>query len=147
MHHRAFYKIFQRFAQKLDHLNKDQTDAEHLCRLIRFHILVKEWDKFEQLALYTRFVELDRVVCDWKMQSIQKIIWNYFRWFFSWFLDTIDIYSTFIAVHLAGDIVLMASVVFQFDMVKSDTIHESFFSLKIELKNECFFPIPAIQTH
>lgn len=41
LHHLSFYKMFRDEARKLDYRDKDRNDAEHLRKLIRFHIIVK----------------------------------------------------------------------------------------------------------
>lgn len=42
-HHQAFYEMFRHSVRKLNVPNEYQNDAELLCQLIRFHILVKRW--------------------------------------------------------------------------------------------------------
>lgn len=42
LHHETFYKMFQNEAKKLDDHDKHRNDADHLRKMIRFHILVKK---------------------------------------------------------------------------------------------------------
>lgn len=42
LHHRTFFNMFQHFTRKLDQSNRNQSDHECLCHLIRFHLMVKE---------------------------------------------------------------------------------------------------------
>lgn len=44
LHHRTFNKMFQYSLQKLDHDDNQRNDRLFICKQIRFHISVKEYE-------------------------------------------------------------------------------------------------------
>lgn len=42
LHHQAFYRMFEKSVQELDHFDSKRNDEELLCNLIRFHVRSKE---------------------------------------------------------------------------------------------------------
>lgn len=57
LHHRAFYKMFQRIAIKLDRPNGDHNIREILCEIIQFHSSAKE--SVEHIALQSN-IQINR---------------------------------------------------------------------------------------
>lgn len=42
LHHKSFYKIFRNEAKKLNYRDRHRNDADHLRKMIEFHILSKQ---------------------------------------------------------------------------------------------------------
>lgn len=58
-HHEAFYKMFEHSLRKYDQNDTDRMDKKSLCDLIRFHILVKEFSKYENQLEIQSFSSFD----------------------------------------------------------------------------------------
>lgn len=59
--HEAFYKMFVHLTRELDHFDNNRNDAEHLAKLIRFHVETKGW--FSDTAkVYSLFI-LVQLIC------------------------------------------------------------------------------------
>lgn len=114
MHHQTFYEIFNHEAQKLHHSGTDRSVAEHLSKMIRFHISVKEW-----VIQFISFIILTMLVIEVR-NEIEFCVWFSLKIScrpFSWFLYSAETYSGFILVVLTASMLLLACVVFQLDLV------------------------------
>lgn len=99
-HHRAFYKIFESTIEQLGNTNSSYNDKLLLCQLVKFHVSVTECvDSFSWL-LHLHQMNSDILVLNC-----------------SWFRMTADLYSRYIFVHLISDMVIMAGIMFEFDIV------------------------------
>lgn len=113
-HHQAFYKMFKHSVVKSKPKRPNgtnQSDAKFFYDLIRFHTSVKELS----IAL-----KISRVILS--MISI------FFLHFCSWFLHTADVYSSFNAILLIPQEIMLAISLFYLEYVRK--IH---FSTQISL--------------
>lgn len=104
LHHRAFYRIFDSIAMKLEKPDKFRNVPDILNEMVRFHISVKG-------LVNTKF--------------IQKLEFHKFCAFslcvfvpFRWFLESAAVYSPFVLIQLICCMIFLACCVFQMDLVR-----------------------------
>lgn len=99
-YHQAFYKCLQYSSARLTKSESSLQAKRKLDELIRFHIMVKKW------------------VCYWAQtkrhfHTIRFVFYFEFRWF----LYTAKVYSPFVLIQLICNMFVLASAVYQMDLV------------------------------
>lgn len=97
LHHQTYYKIFQQSMLEFNHPNENHKEL--LRKLVLFHISIKKWIQFYLISSRISFF-------------IPLFSGN-----FRWFLDTANVLSPYVMVHLICNTIFTAGTVFQLDLV------------------------------
>lgn len=117
--HRTFYIMFQHSIDGLSQTKKE-TDKVLLCDLIRFHMSIKKWVSiwFEGFSKDFFFIFIIKLVLSKdNILFKEESEWNKFLIFFSWFLETADVFSFYILIQLICSMILLASMTLQLESV------------------------------
>lgn len=107
-HHQKFYKMLRLSVDKID-----RNVKELLCNLIRLQIQVKQWVLHQ--AAYEFFFLCSIVLI---FPYLQLFLSHLFQLFTPrWFTDTANVFSQYILIQLISSMGILATAVFQIDMV------------------------------
>lgn len=117
LHHRAFCAVYRQFIGAGAPDNMENDGHKFICRLIRFHVLVKKLRMNETIVAF--FVNFKIIYMTFSFSRLQNRLFSH----------TATVYAPFIAMQLICNVIIMAIIMFQVDLVIKIWCFVSFFSL------------------